>query len=44
MNRIDDLFSKKDGLLSIYFTAGYPAIDDTVQVLRALEKAGVDFV
>lgn len=44
MNRIDDLLSKKDGLLSIYFTAGYPAIDDTVQVLRALEKAGVDFV
>lgn len=44
MNRIDDIFSKKDGLLSIYFTAGYPQIDDTVPVLRALEKAGVDFV
>lgn len=44
MNRIDDIFSKKDGLLSIYFTAGYPALDDTVQVLSALEKAGVDFV
>ncbi len=44
MNRIDDIFSKREGLLSIYFTAGYPAIDDTVRVLRALERAGVDFV
>ncbi len=44
MNRINDIFSKKDGLLSIYFTAGYPALDDTTQVLSALEKAGVDFV
>lgn len=44
MNRIDDIFSKKDGLLSIYFTAGYPQIDDTCQVLSALEKAGADFV
>ncbi len=44
MNRINDIFSKRDGLLSIYFTAGYPSLGDTTQVLTALEKAGVDFV
>mgnify|MGYP002622285999 CR=1 FL=1 len=44
MNRIDNLFAQKDGLLSIYFTAGYPQIDDTRRILLGLEKAGVDFV
>ncbi|MBP5418365.1 MAG: tryptophan synthase subunit alpha [Bacteroidales bacterium] len=44
MNRIDDIFSKKDGLLSIYFTAGYPNLNDTMAVLTGLQKAGVDFV
>lgn len=44
MNRINDIFSKRDGLLSIYFTAGYPSLGDTTQVLQALEKAGADFV
>ena len=44
MNRIDDIFSKKDGLLSIYFTAGYPNLNDTMTVLTNLQKAGVDFV
>ena len=44
MNRIDDIFSKKDGLLSIYVTAGYPRIDDTTAVLKALDKAGIDMV
>lgn len=44
MNRINDIFAKRDGLLSIYFTAGYPAIDDTMAVLTALQRGGVDFV
>lgn len=33
-----------NGLLSIYFTAGYPTLDSTVQVAKALESAGVDFL
>lgn len=33
-----------NGLLSIYFTAGYPTLDSTVQVAKALEAAGVDFL
>jgi tryptophan synthase alpha chain len=43
MNRIKELFSsKKEGLLSVYFTAGYPGLNDTVPVLKALEKYGAD--
>lgn len=33
-----------NGLLSIYFTAGYPTLDSTVQIAKALEDAGVDFL
>jgi len=33
-----------NGLLSIYFTAGYPALDSTVEIASALEKAGADFL
>ena len=45
MNRIDEVFSrKKKGVLNIYFTAGYPKIDDTLRIVRALEAAGVDLI
>jgi len=45
MNRLNKLFSSnKDHLLSIYFTAGYPALNTTVPIAAALEKAGVDFL
>jgi tryptophan synthase alpha chain len=45
MNRLNKLFeSKKADLLSIYFTAGYPALNTTVNIAEALEKAGVDFL
>jgi len=45
MNRLNKLFeSKKDNLLSIYFTAGYPELESTVDIAEALEKAGVDFL
>jgi tryptophan synthase alpha chain len=45
MNRLNQLFAtKKDNLLSIYYTAGYPAIDTTLDIAEALEKAGVDFL
>ncbi len=33
-----------NGLLSIYFTAGYPTLDSTVQIAKTLEEAGVDFL
>lgn len=45
MNRLSRLFqSKNRDLLNIYFTAGYPRLNDTVPVLRALEQNGVDLV
>jgi tryptophan synthase alpha chain len=45
MNRLNKLFaSDKDRLLSIYFTAGYPALNTTVAIAEALEKAGVNFL
>jgi tryptophan synthase alpha chain len=45
MNRLNKLFeSNKEHLLSIYFTAGYPALNTTVDIAEALEKAGVDFL
>lgn len=45
MNRITHLFNtKKSGILSVYFTAGYPHLEDTVLVLKALQSKGVDMV
>ncbi|WP_439882844.1 tryptophan synthase subunit alpha [Pontibacter sp. MBLB2868] len=44
-NRIKSLFEKKPkGLLSIYFTAGYPNLEDTVPMILELEKNGVDMI
>src|ERR1700744_4516104 len=45
MNRLQTLFNtRKNNLLSIYFTAGYPELDSTIKTAKALEKAGVDFI
>ena len=42
MSRITKLFNKKQkDILNIYFTAGYPKLDDTEQVILALEEADV---
>jgi len=43
--KLKELFdTKKEPLLNIYFTAGYPELESTTEVLEALEKAGVDMV
>lgn len=45
MNRLNKLLDKKqDGLLSVYFTAGYPRLDSTGEVIDALCKGGVDMI
>lgn len=45
MNRLNELFARKQKpLLSIYFTAGYPTLDSTLDIAEALEKAGADFL
>lgn len=44
-NRIQQLFAQKpEGLLSVYFTAGYPNLEDTVPIILELEKNGVDLI
>ncbi|MDB5140031.1 MAG: tryptophan synthase subunit alpha [Mucilaginibacter sp.] len=45
MNRLNQLFnSKKNNLLSVYFTAGYPELNTTLDIAEALEKGGADFL
>ncbi|MBT8295133.1 MAG: tryptophan synthase subunit alpha [Gramella sp.] len=44
MNRINKKLQEDHKLLSIYFTAGYPDINDTEKIIVDLEKSGVDFI
>ena len=44
MNRIIDKMNSEGKLLSIYFSAGYPALNDTTQIIQDLEKNGVDMI
>ena len=45
MNRITNLFqTQKDGILSVYFTAGYPNLNDTASILKALQAKGIHMV
>ena len=44
MNRIDQKFQEDKKLLSIYFSAGHPNLEDTVPILKKLQVAGVDMV
>lgn len=44
-NRITNLFGKKkNNLLSVYYTAGFPTLESTVPVARWLEEAGADLI
>ena len=44
MNRINQKLQEDKKLLSIYFTAGYPNLNDTVTIIQDLEKSGVDMI
>lgn len=45
MNRINQLFQEKtNNILSIYFTAGFPNLNDTTTVIKELADAGVDMI
>lgn len=44
-NRITQLFENKNkNILSIYFTAGFPHLNDTCEIIRELESNGVDLI
>ena len=43
MNRITNLFNtKKNGILSVFFTAGYPNLDDTTKILKGVGEGNTD--
>ena len=44
MNRIQAKLQEDKKLLSIYFTAGYPNLNDTVTTIENLENNGVDMI
>lgn len=45
MNRIDQAFiDKKERLLNVYFTAGYPNLEDTLTIAKALDEGGADLI
>ena len=44
MNRINKTLNQDKKLLSIYFTAGFPQIEDTVPILEQLQEADVDMI
>jgi tryptophan synthase alpha chain len=44
-NRLEQLFEKKkERILSVYFTAGFPGLDDTADIIKHLQSSGADIV
>ena len=44
-NKLTTLFENKtESVLNIYFTAGYPNLNDTAPLIIALEKSGADII
>lgn len=45
MNRINDLFQQKqEKILNVYCTAGYPRLDSTLEIMKALQDNGADLI
>jgi tryptophan synthase alpha chain len=44
MNRINTALAQDKKLISIYFTAGYPQLEDTSEVIKRLAEAGTDVI
>jgi len=45
MNRLEELFQrKKEKVLNVYCTAGYPELDSTIKVMKALQDNGADLI
>jgi len=44
-NRLDQLFERKqENILSIYYTAGFPSLGDTVPIAEHIQEAGADII
>jgi tryptophan synthase alpha chain len=45
MNKLQQQFQNKKGnLLTVYFTAGYPELEDTATIIKELDASGVDII
>ena len=45
MNRLEELFRrKKNNVLNVYCTAGFPEFESTLQVMKALQDNGADII
>lgn len=44
MSRLSEAFKSGKKILNIYCTAGYPKLDSTLQVMKALEESGADII
>ena len=45
MSRLKQLFERKPkDILNVYFTAGYPGLQDTGRIIKALDAAGADLI
>ena len=44
MKTLKNIFQEKKNLLSIFFTAGYPNLNDTTKIISELSKSNVDFI
>ena len=45
MSRIGELFARKNQqVLNLYCTAGYPRLDSTLEIMKALQDNGADMI
>jgi tryptophan synthase alpha chain len=44
MKKLHQIFQERKKLLSIFFTAGFPSLNDTQAIISELSKSGVDFI
>jgi tryptophan synthase alpha chain len=45
MSRIQELFQRKNNkILNVYCTAGFPELDSTLEVMKALQESGADLI
>lgn len=44
MNNLDKVFKEKKNILSVYFTAGFPSLNDTIPIMKHLQEAGADII
>jgi tryptophan synthase alpha chain len=44
MNRLDSLFKSKNRILNIYCTAGFPQLNSTLHIMKALQQNGADII